>query len=201
LYENRDIEYRKPIITSPTLNYKKPITNSQKQTKIPISKISHSISSNKTLNLNNSTHPKPETLTDSTKNEIKTLTENLNSLNDRFERLEEKLNQLITNTTSKLSAIPEMPIFNNKQPTQTKDQSIQFIPLQSLPNNDNHQYTPTKTNLYLQQQLKEKEEEIAILKHDNLSLTQQLKDLNENQNALIEWMNQFEQYLQYENTQ
>ena len=79
-----------------------------------------------------------------------------------------------------------MPVFTDNQPDQHANCSIQFTPLQSNTQQNHNTQTNTISNQHLQQQLIEKDEEIIILKNDNLILSQQITKLNEDQTTLIE---------------
>jgi hypothetical protein len=200
LYENQHITYRKPIITSPTLNYKRPSTNIPKQNK----SLNYISNSSALLEKDKQTSPhnliKQDTFSNQIKEDIEKLTNNLNLLNDRFIKLEEKLNLLISNTSPKLPLIPEMPIFTSDHSDQLSNHNIQFTPLQSNSHLQETTSAHTTLNQQLQQQLDDKNEEITVLKNNNLLLNQQITKLNKDQVNLIERMNQLEKFLSHDST-
>ena len=93
-----------------------------------------------------------------------------------------------------------MPVFHDNQSDQHANLSIQFTPLQSNIHENSNTKANFNSNQYLQQQLKEKDEEIIVLKNDNLFLNQQITKLKEDQTILVERMNQFEKHFQNDST-
>jgi hypothetical protein len=194
LYENRAIDYRKPIITSPTLNHKKSVP-------IPTKKPNSSSSTTKNIQTTSSSSELTNDLTiNKLNNDIKNLSSNLNNLTTKFEALELKLNQFLNNL-EKPPTIPKMPIFADKSSQQSTSHNIPYIPLHPTTHKKSSPSENSNTITQLQLQIQEKDNEIINLKENNSHLNQQLSQLKDEQFTLFERMNQLELLLQHDSTQ
>ena len=215
LYENREVNYRKPIITSPTLNYKKALLNNiehnqtSSNSNTTVKKKENPPIIQRPWNIQNTTSPPNETtqqknktnqsdeihsFTTNTKytdeisklkNDLLAFNQRLNLINSKIDRLENKLDTLIK-------------IVNNQNTT-----SAPTMPIFNTQSFDSKlkDPIPLQTRNTLEKTLIEKENEILELKQTNLDLTNQLTSMNSEQQSLIYRMEQIEKHYNHELTQ